>query len=263
MKKKYDEKFEIVIPQGAHEDDKPKKMKLIKRTECVRCGACCTKGTPSLLKGDLPLFTSGALSYGDAYTIREGERIRSGADDEIYESFIELIKIRTGEGTSECIFYRGEEGCALYESRPAQCREYECRPSSSRETSGHAAEGAPYDVFEGLEKEGLTRSDIFHSVDVLLEIIKKHEEKCSYRGLSDAFEKLAGGNESAVEEIMDMLQYDTYARPFLEERFKIPGGAMDLILGRPLTSTVNEFGFKVARRGDEYILLPIKEKEEA
>ena len=40
---------------------------------------------------------------------------------------------------------------------------------------------------------------------------------------------------------------------------------MDLILGRPLTDTINEFGFKVAGDGEEYILLPIepiKEMEE-
>jgi Fe-S-cluster containining protein len=262
MKKKDDEKFEIVIPQGAHDGDKPKKMKFTKRTECVRCGTCCTKGSPSLLKADLQLFLSGALSYGDVYTIREGERIRSGEDDEIYESFMELIKIKTKEGTFECIFYREEEGCALYENRPAQCRAYECWSSDSKKPSGHAAASAPYDILEGLEKKSLTRSDIFHSVDVLLEIIKKHEEKCSYRGLSDAFEKLSEGDESAVEKIMDMLQYDTYARPFLKEKFNIPDDAMDLILGRPLMKTINEFGFRIVQEGDEYILLPIEDKEE-
>ncbi|HCZ11614.1 MAG TPA: hypothetical protein DHV16_05035 [Nitrospiraceae bacterium] len=86
----------------------------------------------------------------------------------------------------------------------------------------------------------------------------KHEEKCSYKKLSETVEKLSEGGEEAVEEIMDMLQYDTYVRPFLREKFNVPESALDLILGRPLSDTINEFGFKVVKEGDDYILLPIE-----
>ncbi len=256
--------FEVVIPQGAHDGDKPKLMKIEKRTGCTRCGKCCRGGSPTLLKADLPLFVSGVLSYGNTYTIREGERVISYGDNDVYESFMELIKIKNKEGSSECFFYRTEEeGCSIYENRPGQCRSYECWSTVPQKLSPSKPSGKPaHDVFEGLEKNKLTRQDVFHSVDVILEIMKAHEEKCSYRKLADAFEKLADSDESAVEEIMDMLQYDTYARPFLREKFNIPEGAMDLILGSPLLDTIGGFGFKVEIKGDEYILLPRENGEE-
>jgi hypothetical protein len=56
-----------------------------------------------------------------------------------------------------------------------------------------------------------------------------------------------------------MLQYDTYIRPFLKDKLNVPSTAMDLILGRTLMKTINEFGFRVEKSGEEYTLLPIKE----
>ena len=225
----------------------PQKMHMQKRTGCIRCGKCCTGSSPSLLKEDLALFVSGVLSYGNTFTIREGERVRSNSDGQVYESFMELIKIRCKEQGSVCVFYN-EDGCGIYENRPSQCRQYEC--------------WQPLDLYGGLEKNALVREDLFNSVDVLLEIIGRHEEKCSYKRLSGAFDRLARSDEDAVEEIMDMFQYDTYIRPFLQEKFNLPGDALDLVLGRPLTDAVNEFGFKVAREGDDYILLPIEDQDE-
>ncbi len=224
---------------------KAQKMQMQKRTSCIRCGKCCTGSSPSLLKEDLALFVSGVLSYGNTITVREGERVRSYSDGRIYESFMELIKIRCKNQGPVCVFYN-DDGCGIYENRPSQCRQYEC--------------WRPMDLYGGLEKNALGREELFNSVDMLLEIIRRHEEKCSYKRLSGAFDRLAEGNEDAVEEIMDMLQYDTYMRPFLQEKFNLPGDALDLILGRPLTDTVNEFGFKVAREGDDYILSPIEDQ---
>ncbi len=225
----------------------PQKMQMQKRTACIRCGKCCTGSSPSLLKEDLALFVSGVLSYGNTVTIREGELVRSNGDGRVYESFMELIKIRSKDQGSVCVFYN-DDACDIYENRPSQCRQYECwRPS---------------DLYGGFEKNALVRKELFHSIDILLEIIGRHEEKCSYRRLSGAIGRLADGDEGAVEDIMDMLQYDTYMRPFLQEKFNLPGDALDLILGRPLMETVNEFGFKVVREGDDYILSPVEEQDE-
>ncbi len=237
-------KLEILTPQGLENSDKPQKMRFNKRTSCIRCGKCCSESSPSLMKADMSLFVSGVLSHENTYTIRDGERVRSKGDGNIYESFVELVKIKDKDRTSVCVFYKDNEGCSIYENRPFQCRAYKC--------------WAPENLMSGLEEKALKRSDIFGSIDLLMEVIKKHEEKCSYKKLSDAFDRLAEGREDAVEDIMDMLQYDTYIRPFLEEKFNVPSTAMDLILGRPLADTINEFGFKVEKDGDEYILLPLK-----
>jgi len=236
------DKFEILTPQDQDNSDKPKKMKLTTRTSCVRCGSCCLEGSPVLLKEDVPLFNS-TLSYDSTYTVREGELIRSQAEGEVYESTLELIKIKEKEGRAGCMFYREDEGCMIYEQRPTQCRKFTCWSSQ--------------DVVTGLQEKGLTRQDLFSSVELLLEIIGKHEEKCSYKRLSNALQQLQKGEEGAVDEVLDMLQYDTYARPFLRERFNIPANAMDLILGRMLIETINEFGFKVLQSEHEYHLEPI------
>lgn len=239
--------LEILTPQGLESRDKPQKMRLNKRTGCIRCGRCCSESSPSLMKEDISLFVSGVISHENVYTIRDGERVMSKGDGNIYESFVELIKIRDKHGTSKCLFYNDNEGCSIYENRPSQCRSYKC--------------WAPENLMIGLEEKALRRSDIFGSIDLLMDVIEKHEEKCSYKRLSDAFDRMAEGKEDAVEDIMDMLQYDTYIRPFLEEKFNIPPTAMDLILGRPLVDTINGFGFKVENNGDEYILLPIMEEK--
>ncbi len=224
----------------------PQKMHLQKRTGCVRCGKCCTGSSPSLLKEDMALFNTGVLSCGNVVTVREGERVRSHSNGRIYESFMELIKIRCREGSSVCVFYNNDEGCAIYDNRPSQCRQYEC--------------WRPVDLYEGLEKNALGRKEVFNGVSALMEVIRSHDEKCSYKRLNGAFERAAAGDENAVEDIIDMLQYDTCLRPFVQEKFNVPGDALDLLLGRPLADAVNEFGFRVVREGDDYNLLPVENR---
>jgi Fe-S-cluster containining protein len=242
---------DILTPQGLESGDKPQRMRLKKKTECNKCGDCCSSG-PALLKEDISLFVSGILDYGNTYAIREGELVRSYKDGEVYESFVEIVKIKEKDSGKECFFYEGKGVCGIYENRPAQCRDYKCWETEP--------------VFRGLENEGLKRSDIFGSIGALMKMIERHEERCSYKKLSDALDRNAKGEEGAVEEIMDMLQFDTYIRPFIAEKFELPPhaaeNALNLMLGRPLADTINEFGFKVERQGDEYILLPIKPQKE-
>ena len=222
-------------------------MQMQKKTGCDRCGSCCTGSSPSLLKEDMALFVSGVLSGSNTITVRDGERVRSHGDGRTYESFMELVKVRSDEQGSACIFYNGDDGCAIYENRPSQCRQYECWTRT--------------DLYSGLEKNALDRKDIFGSVDLLIDVIDNHEEKCSYRKLSGALQRLAAEDENAVDEIIDMLQYDTFARPLLQEKLKVPSDTLDLLLGRPMSDAVNEFGFKVVRDGDEYILMPLEDKD--
>lgn len=242
-------KLEIITPQGLESGDKPRKMMMKKKkSACERCGVCCMGGGPVLMKGDMALFLSGVLSHDTTYTVREGELIRTQGDGEVFEAPLELIKIKAAGDSQACCFYRGSGECAIYENRPSQCKAYKC--------------WAPEDMLTGLERERMVRKDIFGSVDLLLEVMDKHEEKCSYLKLAEAFEKTAQGSEEAVEDILDMLQYDTYSRPFLRDKFGVPASAMDLLLGRPLTDTIQAFGFKVEKAGDDYIIAAMEEKKE-
>lgn len=237
-----DEKnLEIFTPHG-YEEGKPKKMRFMKKTSCQRCGSCCMQSTPSLMKEDLELFISGILSDENTYTIREGEIVKA-SDGSKYESFMEIIKIKEKKDSTACIFY--EDSCTIYDKRPLQCRLYNCWETQELE--------------DGLDKRGLKRSDLFGSVDLVIEAIKRHEEKCSYKRLFDALENLEKGDDKAVDDIIDMLQYDISLREFLEKRLNIKLLSMNLILGRPLIEAIEDFGIKVVKEGDEYILRPLKE----
>ncbi|HWR89837.1 MAG TPA: YkgJ family cysteine cluster protein [Dissulfurispiraceae bacterium] len=218
--------------------------KRVVKAGCSRCGECCTSGTPVLLRDDLQLFRSGVLSHETVYAVREGERQRSPQDGEFYESPLELLRVREQKDTNVCTFFGGDEGCGIYETRPLQCRRFAC--------------WRPGDVKPGLQEERLSRSDLFGDVEFLMQVMARHEEKCSYRKFADAVERATGGDEDAAEEVLDILRYDTHMRSYLKEKFSLSDNAVDLILGRALTDTVVGFGLQVRQEGDEYVVTPLE-----
>jgi len=241
------DKFEIVTPQGYEEGDKPKKMKFVKKTCCDRCGGCCTASTPSLLKQDLNLFRSSILSFDNTYTIREGELFVVPGEEDPYRSAMELIKVKPKEGTTECIFYHEDEGCTIYDSRPSQCEAFACWEMR--------------EAFTGLEAAALRREDLFGDIELIASIIDRHEERCSYEKLAQAVKKATGGDEAAAEEIVDILQYDVFVRSYVTEKFNMPESSLPLVFGKPMPERIKEFGLKVEKEGDEFILLPINHQE--
>lgn len=241
------DKFEIVSPNGHEEGENPKRMKFVKKTECDRCGGCCSGSTPSLHKEDVNLFLTSILSFDNTFTIREGELFNLPDDQETCRSFIELIKIKPKEGTEECIFYSSDEGCTIYENRPVQCADYTCWKLN--------------DALTGLEAKALKRKDLFGDVELISDIIERHGERCSYEKLSEAIEKAAGGNEEIAEEICEILQYDAFIRDYAIERFKLPESSLDLLFGKPMIGRIKEFGLKIKKEGDEVVLMPLNTEE--
>jgi len=240
-------KFEILTPQGFEETGKPKKMKFVKKTECDRCGNCCSGSTPSLYKEDLDMFRSGVLSFDNTFTIRVGEIFSVPGDQETYRAFVELIKIKPKEGNEVCTFYSEDKGCAIYANRPSQCADYACWEMN--------------DAMTGLEGKALKRKDLFGDIELLSDLIARHEELCSYERLSDELEKASAGDEAAAADIADMLDYDSFVRDYVTEKFNIPATALDLIFGKPMVGRIKEFGLRVEKEGDEFVLLPLKKED--
>lgn len=243
------ETFEVLTPQGFEHSDKPQKMKFTKRTSCVRCGTCCRTNPPTLLKNDAALLAAGTIGPEHLVVIRDGERVYSVSDKDTYVAPFEMIMVRGRDDSPVCRFLAGENVCEIYENRPAQCRAYTCY--------------GPQVAVTGLEINRMTRNDIFGGIPLVMEAIARHNEKCSCRALADAFERIAGGDEPAVDTVLDMLQYDQYARPFLAEKLGIAPEVIGLILGRPLVETIRHFGFEVQQYGDEYILKLLEQEEQA
>lgn len=243
------ETFDVLTPQGYEHGDKPQKMKFTKRTSCVRCGTCCRTNPPTLLKADAALLADGTIGPEHMVVIRDGERVYSMSDKDIYIAPFEMIMLRGRDTSPVCGFLAGENVCEIYEARPAQCRAYTCF--------------GPQVTVTGLEANRMTRSDIFGGIPLVMEAIARHDEKCSYRKLSELLEAVAGGDEAAADTVLDMLQYDMHARPFLAQKLELSPQIIELIFGRPLVMTIREFGYQVEQDGDDYILRIVKQEEPA
>ncbi len=217
--------------------------------ECLRCGECCRKGSPTLHLTDAELIKKGTLSYGNLYTIRKGECVYNNINDEVIPIDYELIKIREKGGNRTCIFLMDEGNeCSIYEDRPLQCREQECWNPERLESA-----------FQ--EEEKLTREHLAGDAPVLKEVLEQHEERCSYELLHDAIEKVRNGQDS-VHHILNALQYDTDIRPILHEKLGIPYDYLPLLLGRPLVETIKGFGYEVEEDEEGNYCLSIYGNEE-
>ena len=48
------------------------------RDHCIRCGACCRSGSPTLHVEDVSLVIDGVIPIASLYTIRRGEVVQIG-----------------------------------------------------------------------------------------------------------------------------------------------------------------------------------------
>jgi Fe-S-cluster containining protein len=204
------------------------------RPHCIRCGTCCIKGSPTLLREDMILFRDDILRPEHVFTLRKGETAHSGRTGETGPSLEERIKIRETPGDGTCIFYDSpEKSCAIYDSRPVQCRRQECwNPESYVE-----AEEVP-----------LEREDLLRVVGQLWDVILRHEERCSHDEFGRAVSLLAATEGASVDEVIDILSYDHHARTFLAKHLNMPAESMDFFLGRPLSESLEQYGLRLEER---------------
>lgn len=255
--------FEIILPdgtiyrgekrkghliQGYTEDGKPKRMRFLARTQCERCGECCMRDTPVILKDDFSLLKEGIISERDIYTVREGEKIRSSIDGEIYYSSMELIKIKPVLGSFTCLFYDPLEGCTIYEKRPSVCRQYECWSQNFEIT--------------GIEKRRLTRNDLFGEIEILKNAIKSHEEKCSLTKFDQLISELRKGKSENVEKLAEMIIYDYAIRDWAKEKLSLNEEVIPLIFGKTLFEIAPLYGLIIEKEGENFNVKVTQEEEE-
>ena len=212
------------------------------RPYCIRCGTCCTKGSPTLLQEDVALFNKETLKPVDVITIRRGERTYSNITEQAAPTDKELIKIREKPGSKECVFFeKGDKSCAIYESRPVQCRLQECwNPEASVENSDEAP---------------LTRRELLEATGPLWEVILQHEDRCSQDEMSRSMSRLCATKGQCVEEVLELLRFDHHVREFISERFSLMAESMDFFFGRPLADSLGMYGLKLQEQSDGSFLL--------
>lgn len=234
--------------RGYDPEGKPKNMIFSIKDGCDRCGVCCRGDTPIIFKEDINLLINGIISEKDLYTIREGEKIRSSIDGEMYYSSMELIKIKPIFGSSACLFYDHEEGCMIYEQRPIVCRLYECWSQNTTIT--------------GVETRRLTRADLFGNIAFLNETIKNHEEKCSLNKFEEIISELKKDKGEYVEKIAEIILYDLSLREWLKEKLSLSDDVLPLLLGRSLFEIAPFYGLIIEREGENFVTRVIQEEGE-
>lgn len=212
------------------------------RPYCIRCGTCCTEGSPTLLREDMALFNRDILKPAHVITIRRGQMTFSSISEQTSPTETELIKIRETPESRECVFYeKGGKSCAIYESRPVQCRRQECwNPEASAEVAGDVR---------------LTRKDLLETTGPLWEVILRHEERCSHNDLSRSMARLSATKGYCVEEVLEILRFDHHVREFISEKLDLEPESMDFFFGRPLADSLEMYGLKLQEQRDGSFLL--------
>ena len=204
---------------------------------CVQCGECCRKGSPTLHFEDLELMREGKISWDQLVTLRQGEPVRSPLEQKIFFLLDERIKVREKPGTQECVFLEGStDRCSIYTDRPLQCRAQACWDDSESKQLA--------------EQAYLTRRDMFGNVELLLDLISKHHERCSFAKLQDAVKRIEQDGENAADELVELLAYEDHFRNFFSEQFNIPQENLDLVFGRSFADLVPIFGLRVVKEPD-------------
>jgi|WetSurMetagenome_2_1015567.scaffolds.fasta_scaffold07062_7 Fe-S-cluster containining protein len=204
---------------------------------CVQCGECCLKGSPTLHEEDLDLLQEGKIPWGQLVTLREGEPAFSPFDEKPFLLPSECIKIREKAGTKGCVFLNDQTTqCGIYSDRPVQCRAQTCwDPAPARQLSK-----LPY----------LTRWGIFRDVELLCDLIAEHDQRCSFKKLSEAFAGLIEDKGGEIDRVLEIMAYEDHFRRFFGERLNIPEDNLDLVFGRSFAELAPLFGFRVVTEAD-------------
>jgi Fe-S-cluster containining protein len=198
---------------------------------CLRCGECCIKSSPTLVQADLHLFQDDILHWTDVYTLRRGEKGILPQTGEVVPITEERLKLKEHSGTKHCLYYASNPNrCLMYEHRPEQCRQQLCNLSEAEWPL----------ALSGF----LTREHFFGQHPELWALISAHEERCAIARLEAALQDLSQDNPAASDALFDMLHFDHYLRQMLVQEWEVPPGALDFLLGRPLTQLLRQFGLK-------------------
>lgn len=186
---------------------------------CIRCGECCTLGSPTLLTHDLPLFQQEIITWNDVYTLRPGEQVtnREGEVEPLPE---ERLKVREIPGSRQCWFLlAANNSCRIYDNRPEQCRRQVCWGEPPRPPA---------------VAQLLTRKHLFEAIPEVWDLIREHQERCDYGKVARSLAELAAGREEANEPLFEALHFDHYLRQMLINEWELTPAATELLLGRPV-----------------------------
>lgn len=216
------------------------------RPHCVRCGTCCEKGSPTLLKQDKELFINGVLTPSDVFTIRSGEQVYNPETGQTGPGDNEFIKIKEARVGQSCVFLDNvDKSCKIYGSRPVQCRRQECWNPK---------------ITLSRNDELLSRKDLLGATGDLWLIIQKHEDRCSQHDFLRELARLSATKGQTVDDLLNILAFDHHVRDFVKNDLAIEETFLDFFFGRPLSQALNYYGLKLEDGHDGTCLLTIDQQ---
>ena len=216
------------------------------QTSCNNCGACCTGGGPVLRTQDERLIKTGKLDLSQLYTQRAGELMFNKESMKMEPLATDQIKIRVEAESLRCNFLDKENQCTIYSSRPFECRSFKCWDSREIEAvySSHSA---------------LRREDIIGGIEGLWDLVSDHHQRCSYETLGALIREVdTSRDQDAMNKVCDMIAYDRSLRDSLTESGRVNAKTLDFLLGRPLTTTIVMFNYRIEKDGDTDKLVSVK-----
>ncbi len=213
------------------------------KTECDRCGTCCTKGGPALHIEDKLLLHNKLLKSEHLITIRKGEPVFSPASENPEPAESEIVKIK-GKGREWiCFFYLDNyAGCAIYNNKPIECSLLKCWDTADLENVAG--------------KDLLSRFDIIYQDDPLLPFIKDHEEKCSLENLGALLSSLQDDNTKmqALNKLTGLVNTDLILRTKACKKLHLSLQLELFYFGRPLFKILEELGITMHSQNGVYRL---------
>jgi Fe-S-cluster containining protein len=209
-------------------------MQHIPDDSCTRCGTCCLKGGPILHHEDKELLLAGPVGHQHLVTIRKGEMVFDPELDTLRPADQELIKVRgKGENWCCCLYDKNSVSCTIYEHRFLECRLLKCWDPSG--------------LITVIGRNTIVRTDIINSGDPIIDIIKIHEQECSYQEVQVLLADLARGADKpkTLAELTRIARKDLAIRSYATSELGLRQEYALFIFGRSLTEILRSHGISV------------------
>lgn len=209
-------------------------------TTCRQCGTCCRKGGPALHRDDLAILQQGHIGCQQLITIRKGEPAYDPIRNKLVATTRELIKIKGRSGEWVCCFFDPQQSvCAIYTSRPLECRLLKCWDTA--------------DIMAVINRDTISRQDIINLDDPILTLIKQHVDICPGDRIEEVITAWSTdlNNQELHDEITKLIRADLAFRTKAIFELKLPSAVELFVLGRPLFKLLAPFGVAINEKNND------------
>lgn len=204
-------------------------QELAGRAGCLACGTCCRTSSPTLYLEDLPLIQSGGIKRDRLYVLRPGEMAYSARLQRAAPLTEELIKLKDSPGLG-CVFVQDNQ-CAIYASRPLQCRWLRCWD--------HAHAGQ----LRGRAR--LTRAQLWGHDPRAIALAAEYDQSLPAGELARALTGAREGDEQMMRSALEMMEKDHRLRAGAAARYGYSAADLDSLWGRPAPVVALGHGLKL------------------